>query len=449
MKTRSLLLLTVVVVALFLFILLYEQHQPSTDEKKVLEKKVFPVEEGEVTRVEIQRRDETLILARGKDAWRIQSPVDAPAEESTVTAFLGVMCDLEKLRVLEDVSEEEYGLADPRYRVILKTTEGEHELSIGKRIPASETQAVKASGRKGILIVTKQVLTETLKPLNDFRRKQIFDVEPPEVHGVVITRGKERIVFARENRQWYIKEPLKDRAMERKVTDILYSVSGLNAKRFIDELEPERLNDVGLEDPRLFLSLTDQDGRPIVECSLGRKEGAKEKTFAVRHGQRAFVCEGDLWSQLMETPSGFVDDKILAFETWSVKKITVTAGGRSYSLTRSEEDFQWLLDDQALSAESDPDGIPSSLSAIADQGRVEERMRGKEQGSLTLVGEEGQTGMTVYSLKGDSDHLLAEVPDRPGLRKFSTFEWDGIVNTLETLHVEEAGADSDTSGSGE
>lgn len=144
MRIGRLIALAFVVVGLGAYILLYERHQPTTDERKEQADKIFAgFDQAKAKKILITNSHGTFELVKEKDAWALRKPLANRANEGAVSSLLFSVSGLKAERTLKaaEVKLSEFGLDKPPLRVTIEDEAGKSFSSSSETISRSETSA--------------------------------------------------------------------------------------------------------------------------------------------------------------------------------------------------------------------------------------------------------------------------------------------------------------------
>ena len=174
-------------------------------------KKLVEVTVGDVTRIEIDRAGERVVLAKSGENWNVVEPQKFPAEKADVD---NILFDLTGLRAVEFVSEtaadgSQYDLAKPRVTATLATTRP--ALPVGVAAPTTAATTAPATqpaplvvkfGRyddvlkENVYVTTSQspvvatVAARILETINkkpiELRDRKVLDLDPVQVSSITI-----------------------------------------------------------------------------------------------------------------------------------------------------------------------------------------------------------------------------------------------------------------------
>ena len=127
MRTKNLVILAAVVIAVMAYILIFERHQPTSDEARRDADKVFQgLEADDITGLLVEGPDGRVRLEKTGEDWRLREPIDYPADASTVDSTLSSLAGLSADRRLpaDELDPAEFGLDAPAAKVSLSLGDG-------------------------------------------------------------------------------------------------------------------------------------------------------------------------------------------------------------------------------------------------------------------------------------------------------------------------------------
>lgn len=274
MKPKTLIVVGTLTALLGGFVYFFERDLPSTDEKKELETKVLAFEADDVKsltlragggELRLEKVDATKEDADGSDdpdetadpEWRVTLPIDARADAEAIKTFLGELVGLNIERTVGDADEVDAataGLEPPRAVVVIATADAEATLEVGADVPLSEDALVRVAGDtgapKGVSAAGKVVQTgfgealreKVAKEAGDWRDKRLFFARRDDVQKLSWTGPEgEHAVLGRVGTgdDFYLEQPVQDRADRDKVRGLLTSLTSLQAASFVESDEAE------------------------------------------------------------------------------------------------------------------------------------------------------------------------------------------------------------------
>lgn len=285
MKPRTLLVLLALTVILGGFIFLFEKDLPSTDELRQQEKKLLRLAVADIEGLTIEGRESSLRFERREDIeadgevadiddptrsviWYLVEPLEARADGIKVADLLKDLVALESGQRLDSVDNAQSGLDDPEVKVTLQAAEGDHTLFFGDEIPASNDRIVAIEGESGGHVAPASVVFELRRSASEWRDKSLMTGLRSEVEKVVVTSAGNRLAFEDRAGEFWLSEPLSDRADKDRIGSLLGAVLGLRAESFV---EASLLTDtgLGLEPPKTHIEVTFAGRDDVVDILLG------------------------------------------------------------------------------------------------------------------------------------------------------------------------------------
>jgi hypothetical protein len=367
MRARSVLILFLIVAALLAFIWFFERELPSSDQREELSRRAIACQADEVNVIEVERQGQRLRIVRAPresgddgsdeaealldDEWLLEEPLAGRADIDLVDGLLSELEALEKLRVLEDVEDSNVGLDSPRALVRLYTDDGVTTLQVGSEVPASETMIVGVDD-ESVFVVSDSLWDDLSHEPGDWRSKDLYRGERDSIQSLTLDAGSVQIRLTRRGDEFWIEEPLEDRADREKVGSLLGAIVGLRVSSFVDEPEGP-LSELGLEPPRATIEVSEgPQGPPFhLDWGLPVEEGGADH-FARVDGQ-VFATKAPLAESLKLSPAEWRSLDLITLETRNIDTVRVL-----------DEEGEVLL--QRAGADWNRDGKKISFTVVSD-----------------------------------------------------------------------------------
>jgi hypothetical protein len=258
------------------------------------EKKVLPFKTWEVNKVELDRKGSKVTLEKKEGMkWRIVSPLDARADGTKMSAFLGALSRLEADSFLEKPEAPEqlakYGLADPLARVALykersapveegKEEEAEEALSaVGVfllgRVQEEGKDAFYATveGEDTVCRVGSEFYEESFpEEVDALRSRKTLDFSRFLVGEIEVKRPQGPVVLKRKENVWKLRKPRSGDPEESAVNDLLTEALDLEVVRFVAEV-PKDLSAWGLDPAEAEFSFRSDGGEDLGTLAISAK----------------------------------------------------------------------------------------------------------------------------------------------------------------------------------
>ena len=236
------------------------------------DKTLLALDPWKVKKVRIERGKEKIVLEKPDDGWKLQEPVEAPADGPAVTDLLGA---LERLRATAFASEKpaatelrRFGLEPPAARLTLLQEGWDVEKTVIFGKEDGGGRYARTLGRDPVLTVPKDIWKQVQTKVADLRRKDLLGVGQYRIEKVTAAwgeGGRKALVLARQKDQTWSVSGLASGGATADAADLLLRIlSDLKARSFEDR-PPEALRAALARHPALELTLQeepDASGKP-------------------------------------------------------------------------------------------------------------------------------------------------------------------------------------------
>ncbi len=326
MSTRKLLILTGVFLSLLAFVVLWERHQPTSEEKAKSNRRLFDLDPKEVASLSIERSgQQPVALSRRDGRWMLDGPKGGAAEATTAD---GLVSDLARLDLLGEprskFDPKEYGLDAPKVKATLKMKDGSSRTVLfGEPIPGADATAAAEGGRLGS--VKFAPIAQLTKPYDEYRSRNLVDTSTADITRVTVSRGPNRVVAVRDGaRGWRLEQPVNDLASGSFVDQLLADLAGVRATEF-PAVGPADMSRIGLAPPGAEVVL--EKGSEVVSRLAFGAARADEagKLFASRDGV-VMVVDDRAQESVGKELSAFREGKLLPLDPWLVTRVVLESG---------------------------------------------------------------------------------------------------------------------------
>ena len=304
------------------------------------------VDREKLAKVVITNASGTITLEK-KDGgeWRVTSPRDLPAEESSLNqvknALEGLMASDPVWENAGDEERKKAGFDTPAATVVWKSDDGkEGTLEVGRELPKNEVYYVASSGKPGIYTARKWNVEVFTKALDGFRRRKILgDLDRDSVLTILLeVPGREPLMLTRTDAvlPWYVQTPFEGRADRGKANGLLTRLANLRAEEFVDPAPTEK----GLDGLRGTISVTATGGKSWT-LLVGKdvaKPGVPAPLFYVRDGESGQVAlaAGPLPADLAEPFNAWRDKALFDFFADDVSVVDLVLDKGTITLARND-----------------------------------------------------------------------------------------------------------------
>ena len=280
---------------------------------------VWQVDSDAVHRVEIERREDTVVVEKRDEVWRVEAPWKGVADPDTIHDLLDALGEIERgVPVESPGSLDAYGLEPPVARVRVSQTDRDiveavfgEEAPVGYRTYAlgNEGAVVAVGGRPG---------RSLLANASDFKDRRVFHVEPSDVRRVTIESAQGRLSVSGEKTSWWLEG--FTRAEPSRVDDLIMGLLNIRIDEFLD------LSDT-LSEPAIVVDIEVASGEvsrikvgdPTPLGILVEYEGGYGTVFA------------ESLKLLVQGPTDVGDSQAFPIDVETVRAVSITRGDVEWS----------------------------------------------------------------------------------------------------------------------
>jgi hypothetical protein len=345
------------------------------------DRRVFLGFPGDVTRLDLRRREGFLSLTRTDvGSWRMQQPWSGRASGIGVQDLLD---QLFSARIAEFVAESFeaaplYGLDEPAAQAAVTGDRryGEQVLLIGKTV-AGDTNLVYATrGGEGTVFAVSRSLLDALQTrAEDLRDRRLVPLPAYDIAHIRIEEDERVIRLARDDAgAWEIREPILQKADENRIQDAIAVWTGLRIERFADEVDAQ-LAIWGFAPPARIVAFSRRTQPP--DSTAARAAAEEEAAIAistlppsnglmlvrsVHEGLAAWV-RADAAESFPLSALHYRHPEVLSFDTSTVFSLSIAYDGREQSVQRESatNEFRAAIPGQTV----DHDQIRAALEILS------------------------------------------------------------------------------------
>jgi hypothetical protein len=415
-KLKNLSLLALVAVALAAFIVFSERKLPSTEERAQRGKRAVVFSPEATKSLTIERPAAAaggrLRFEREGEApgvWWIREPLIARADDFTFGQLLQSLDRLEASRRLETVGAEAragFGLDRPRATVTLEGDYGRKVVDFGGALPVADAVALAVRDEPAVSIVPDAVLEEFAKPVEAWRRRELFDVPREDITGITLVLPGGRVMLEKRDDAFSVTSPIADRADRERVNGLLSELASLRATTFLDATAPESAAAVADLAAGVAVEIARQGGAEIERVEVGAAPltpaaaaiAGEPSPAAIRrhvrvHGVLAEAETG--LAELVRAPiATWRSTQWSGFEVFRIEALTLEAPGEPMPLSRQGADWRRGEATLPYGPVSDLLYAATTAKAVDVVSRAEAAARGADlsavQLRLRLAGKDGE-----------------------------------------------------------
>ena len=351
MKFRTTLILFIVVAGLVAFIKFYESKHPGTEEAARQAGNVLNFDREKLDGIIIQNGDDKTELRRIDNKWRVESPIKDQADNAAVSTLIS---DLEIWRREDTIPAkeinatkgklEEYGLSKPKLRLKLLGQGMPPEVFIGKDAALEGKMYARFENSKDTFIATNSIRTEIAKKPEDFRDRKLTELTTAQVSRALVKTPAGEMELQKSGDHWEIVKPLRARADDQKLGDLLAQVTTARIEKFVADDRGD-LRPYGLAEPRGSITLFTQDDKQGQVLQIGSVPEKEKEQVYVRFAARnaVYTLPKKIEEALNTKPNDLRDRHLVRFDTNVLDRITIEPAGKDkIILARKNENWTFV-----------------------------------------------------------------------------------------------------------
>src|SRR5216110_2761169 len=429
MNWRTTLILAVIALAGFAYFRFFEMKRPSTEEAKRQAQNVVNFDRTKIDAIIIQNGDQKIEIRRRDNKWRLETPIKDQADGALIETLLS---DLEKWQkegtipakeIDSDKSKlAEYGLNNPKLKLKLLGHDRPPEILFGKDAAMEGRMYVRFQNSKETFLARQTVKKDIDKKPEEFRDRKLTELTSAQVRRVVLKTPAGELELEKKDTHWEILRPLRARADDQKVNDLISQVTSARIGQFVAEDRGD-LRAYGLAEPRGSITLFDQEQKKDQKIEIGESikvAGGEDKGQMLQIGSVPekekeqmyvrFAPRGSVYTlpkkieEILNTkPADLRDNHLVRIDINILDRITIDVPGKGKTVL-ARKDGNWTI--------ATRNGAPADSGAV---GRLIDKLQNER---VTRFVEDIASNLPKYGL------------DKPNLQlTFSSFASE---NTDET-----------------
>jgi hypothetical protein len=361
MSFRTTLVLFALALGIGLFIGLYERNRPNTQEANRREQNVINFDRDKIDGLVIQNGDERIELKRTDKKWRLESPVKDLADGSTVENLLFDLEDWKKDATISGKEIEsdknklsEFGVAKAKLRLKLLGQNAPPEILFGNNAALEGKTYLRLENSKDVFIASQSIKTQISKKPEEFRDRKLTDAVATQVTRLSGKTAAGEMELQKQADHWQIVKPLRARADDQKVNDLIAQITTSRIAQFIAD-DAGDLHPYGLTEPRGTVTIFTADDKSggktnsthgeqgqILQIG-GVPEKQKDQVY-VRFMPRKFVytLPNKIETILTTKPNDLRDRHLIRFDQNQLDRITIEAPGKAKTVL-ARKDQNWTI----------------------------------------------------------------------------------------------------------
>src|SRR5215469_4264603 len=429
MNWRNTLILAIIAVAGVAYFRFFEMKRPSTEEAQKQAQNMVNLDRTKIDGIVIQNGDQKIEIRRRDNKWRLETPIKDQADASLVETLLSDLENWQKEGTIpsKEIDADksklvEYGLNNPKLKLKILGHDRPPEILFGKDAAMEGRMYVRFQNSKETFLAGQSVKKDIDKKPEEFRDSKLTDLSNSQVRRAVLKTPVGEIELEKKDTHWEILKPLRARADDQKVNDLISHVTSARIGEFVADDRGD-LRPYGLAEVRGSITLFEQEQKKDQKVEIGESikvagrydkgqtlqigsvpEKEKEQVY-VRFAPRGFVytLPKKIEEILNTKPADLRDNHLVRIDTNILDRITIDALGKAKTVL-ARKDGNWT--------------IAGRNNATADSGAVQRMIDTLQNERVTKFVDDVASNLPKYGL------------DKPQLQlTFSSFASE---NTAET-----------------
>ncbi|MFH0888045.1 MAG: DUF4340 domain-containing protein [Planctomycetota bacterium] len=379
MKTKTTIILFIIAVLLGAYIFVIDKKLPTTDELEANRKKVFTIKADDINKIEINSVNsflvstncvtpsgKTLVFNKTSDAkWEMTQPITTQADKYILDNIASQIADLAKKdTIVQTPTPETFGLVKSVLTASFQAKGKTYHIKFGNDAPLELGIYIIVEGQKEVYVVERNMANLISKPGYEYRNKKIVDANTYDVNSFKLVYPDETIELQKKNDEWYIAQPISEKADQNKIRDIISNLNTLSVAAFLVDNETD-IKKYGLDTPLLKVIIPDPKDASKSETILIGEEMVKDKNVASKSGSQTIVTiDKSFADKIMVKLDDLRDRKIVSLESAKLKSIQMNFDRRQVFYLEKDNDTKWQFTYPTLTG---TDNASSDVDSFIDE----------------------------------------------------------------------------------
>ncbi len=250
------------------------------------DKSALKFDRDKVDRVDVDADNKVLELAKDGSDWKIDKPIQAPADTGSVEGLIGKLQSLQMKSIVTDnvnpADLKKYGLDKPTATFTLSLGSAKASIAFGGK-SGDGSEYAKDASKPMVMTVDATIVDDLKKGSDEYRRKDLFAFRAYDATHIELTRGGQTVAFDKikaakpEEEDKWRRAGAKTDADKEKMGVFLAKLESLRALSFVDNTAK-----TGLDKPDMTVSAKYDDGKKEERVTFGK---AGNDVYASRPGE--------------------------------------------------------------------------------------------------------------------------------------------------------------------
>jgi hypothetical protein len=359
-RGRNTAILAVLALGLGAYIYFVDQYRtpaPETPPAGAAGKVFDKLDAGKIEEVRLTSSGgEATTVKKGGSAWRIVSPVDAPADETELSGITSNLASADIQRVVEEKPKDlaPFGLATPKVTVAF-TVAGEkapRTLLIGDKNPTGSDLYAKLPEAPRVFLISGFLESTFDRTTFQLRDKKLLAFDRDKVDRIDVVAGKDTTTLTRQADAWSVTAPVQARADVGTIESVLSRLAGGEVKSIAWDPSARAAAQTGATGAAAArpaahtlkeFGLDPAERRVVVTAGSARAELLIGKAtpqgdvYAKDAGRPiVFTVEKSLADDVARTTTDFRSKDLFGFRAFTGTRLEITRGGKAVAFEKKK-----------------------------------------------------------------------------------------------------------------
>lgn len=336
-RGRSTLILLVLAAALGGYIWFVEmKREPSSDEPKA-ERVFADVSQDDITALTVQAGNgDVTTLKKDGAGWKIEAPIQVPADASEVSGVTSNLATLDITRVIDEAPKalDTFGLDDPRLKVTFTAKGATRTLLLGAKTATGGDVYAKVDTAARVFLVPQWLEQGLDRTTFQLRNKAIVTVDREAIDHVSVIGAPGTIELKKDGDAWRLVQPVAARADAGEVGALLGRLASGQMQAIVAE-QPATLDTYGLQPARTTVTAAG-GGKTLAQVLVGTPSG--DAAVHVKDASRpmVFTVEKALADDLQRSVDSYRAKDVFAYRLFNLTRLVVTRNGTSRTFEKKK-----------------------------------------------------------------------------------------------------------------
>jgi len=350
MNLRTTLALLAVALTLGGFIFGLDRCSQSTRERRERATHVGQVNQKDIRGFTIQNGEETIRVRADGDDWKMVAPWKDDADISVIDQLLDALASLQSDDTIADVGKrgkkrgllKDFGLSKPRLRLRLDGKAMPGEFQFGQDTAVRGKCYLRVGDEDAVYVVSNDLKNIVSKKAEDFRDHRMTPFLTTLINRAIFRVDGGEIELSKEQDNWLLQRPIKARASNDAVVDLLTKMNQTQIAQFVSD-EKGATAPFGVDSPSRAVTLFGgENGK--AEILVGNSVPSHPDLVYTQLPERNCVVEvrKEFASLFDITPNDLRDRKVTRLNADYIDRVTIEKPDQPSLVVGRQED-RWRI----------------------------------------------------------------------------------------------------------